>query len=164
MELFEALRNRTSVRSYSDQPISKEDLTRIAEAGRLAPTARGEEPWEFVAITDKNTLSTLASLGQNTRFLGDAAAAIVVLCKESKYYVEDGAAATQNMLLAATELGIGSCWIAGDKKPYAEEVVSLLNAPKEYKLVSIIALGYPQGEITPHSKRAVDEVLHFEKF
>ena len=164
MELFEALRQRTTVRSYSDQPISKEDLTKIAEAGRLAPSARGVEPWEFVAITDKNTLSTLASLGENARFLRDAAAAIVVLCKETKYYLEDGAAATQNMLLAATALGIGSCWVAGDKKPYAEEVVSLVGAPEEYKLVSIIALGYPQDEVASHSKRAVEEVLHFEKF
>ncbi|MFP4173261.1 MAG: nitroreductase family protein [Candidatus Hydrogenedentota bacterium] len=164
MELFEAIKKRGTVRSYSDKPIPKEDLTQIAEAGRLAPSARNVEPWEFVAITDKNTLGALASLGQNARFLRDAAAAIVVLSKETKYYLEDGAAATQNMLLAATALGIGSCWVAGDKKPYAEDVVSLLGAPEEYKLVSIIALGYAQDEVTPHSKRGVDEVLHFEKF
>ncbi len=164
MDLFEAIRKRATVRSYGDKPISKEDLTRIADAGRLAPSARGVEPWEFVAITDKNTLSTLASLGENARFLRDASAAMVVLCKETTYYLEDGAAATQNMLLAATALGIGSCWVAGDKKPYAEDVVSLVGAPKEYKLVSTIALGYPQDEVTPHSKRGVDEVLHFEKF
>lgn len=166
MELFEAVKKRGTVRSYSDKPIPKEDLTKIAEAGRLAPSARNLEPWEFVAITDKETLSALASFGENARFVKDAAAAIVVLCKDTKYYLEDGAAATQNMLLAATALGIGSCWVAGDKKPYAEEVVSLVGAPKEYKLVSIIALGYPldEDEVTSHPKRGVDKVLHFEKF
>jgi len=105
-------------------------------------------------------------LAENGRFLAQAAACIVVFSSETKYYLEDGSAATCNILLAATALGIGSCWIAGDKKAYAAEVSGLLNAAAGMKLISMVALGYPAQRnafgIMP--KRGVNEMLHWEKF
>jgi len=164
MEFFEVIKKRCSIREYSDKPIKKEDLEKIIDCARLAPTARKEEPWEFIVITDKKELAEIAEITDYGKFLKDAAAGIIVLCKDTKYYLEDGCAATENILLAAASLGIGTCWIAGDKKPYAEKIREYLGAPAGYKLVSILSLGYPKAEPTPHQKREVSQVLHFEKF
>lgn len=164
MDLFEAIRKRCSVREYSPRPIQKEDLEKIVDCARLAPTARGEEPWEFVVITDKKELAGIAGMAEYGKFLKDAGAGIIVLCKDTKYYLEDGCAATENILLAATGLQIGTCWIAGDKKPYADKIREYVGAPAGYKVVSVISLGYPKAGFNPRPKRAVSEVLHFEKF
>lgn len=164
MDLFEAIRKRCSVREYSARPIQKEDLEKIIDCAHLAPTARGEEPWEFVVITDKKELAGIAGMAEHGRFLKDAGAGIIVLCKDTKYYLEDGCAATENILLAATGLQIGSCWVAGDKKPYADKIREYIGAPAGYKVVSIVSLGYPKSGFAPRPKRAVSEVLHFEKF
>ena len=120
METLTAIARRTSVREFSKQPISKEKIEAIIDAGRRAPTARGIEPWEFVAVQDKERLTQIADLCANARFIKEASCCLVVFCKDTKYYLEDGCAATENMLLAATDLGIASCWVAGDKKPYCE--------------------------------------------
>ena len=164
MDFFEVVKKRCSVREYSTKSIAQQDLERIVDAGHLAPTARGEEPWEFVVITNKKALQDLAEITDHGKFLKDAAAAIVVVSRDTKYYLEDSCAATENILLAARALGIGSCWIAGDKKPYAGKILEYIGAPSGYKLISIVSLGYPQEAFFPHKKRNLDEVLHKEKF
>ncbi|MFO8053483.1 MAG: nitroreductase family protein [Candidatus Omnitrophota bacterium] len=164
MDFWEVVKKRASVREYSDKKIEQEELKKIVNAAHLAPTARGEEPWEFVVVTEKKSLEELGDITDHGKFLKGAAAGIVVLAKDTKYYLEDGSAATENILLAATSLGIGSCWIAGDKKPYGADICKYLQVPDGYKLVSIISLGYPKAEPKPHQKRSVDEALHQEKF
>ena len=158
------VKKRCSLREYSQKPIAKADLERIIDAGRLAPTARGEEPWEFLVFTDKKKIEEVAEITDHGKFLKGATAGIAVLCRDTKYYLEDGCAATENILLAATALGIGSCWIAGDKKEYAAKVLKALSVPQGYKLVSIISLGYPKGGFRPKKKRSLTEVLHSEEF
>jgi nitroreductase len=166
MENLELLKFRRSVRAFSNKKISRSDLEKLIDSARFAPTARNVQPWEFVAVTHKHKLAELANLAENGRFMAAAAACIAVFCVDTKYYLEDGCAATCNILLAATALGIGSCWIAGDKKPYCQEVNILLNAPLGMKLISLIALGYPQDEETFKiiEKRSSQELLHWEKF
>ncbi|MFH1504384.1 MAG: nitroreductase family protein [Candidatus Omnitrophota bacterium] len=164
MDFFEMIKKRCSIREYSKELIKKEDLEKIIDCARFAPTARGEEPWEFVVVTDKKELSKIADMTDYGRFLKEASAGIIVLCKDTKYYLEDGCAATENILLSAASLDIGSCWIAGDKKPYADKIREYIGAPAGYKLISIISLGYPKAGFTPHKKREISEVLHFEKF
>lgn len=165
MDLFEALKRRYSLREYSERPVSRSDLEKIVEVAVLAPTARNEQPWEFVVVTDKETLKDLARITDHGKFLERAAASIIVLCKDTKYYLEDGCAATENIILAAAGLGIGSCWIAGDKKPYGEDIKKRVGAPAELRLISILALGYPkEGGVFRRDKRGVKEILHWEKF
>jgi len=167
MENFlELLKIRRSVRVFQDKDIPKEQLEEIVDAARFAPTARNVQPWEFVVITARNKLTQLASFGQNCRFMEQAAACVAVFSGPTPYFLEDGCAATCNILLAASALGIGSCWIAGDKKPYCQQVSALLNAPLGMKLVSLIALGYPQDEnaFKIVEKRGLQELLHWEKF
>lgn len=154
------------MRAFSDQKIPPADLEQLVEVGRFAPTARNVQPWEFVVVTDKQKLTAFAVLGENARLIAHAAACIVVFCSDTKYYLEDGCGATCNILLAATALGIGSCWIAGDKKDYCAQVCTLLHAPVGLKLVSLIALGYPQDKncFKQMEKRPLKELLHWEKF
>ena len=112
-------------------------------------------------IADANVLADIATTG---RFIGQSAVCVAVFCKDTKYYLEDGCAATENILVAAAALGVGSCWVAGDKKPYCSQINQMLGVPPEFKLVSLISLGYPKGEVKPHKKRDLKEVLHREKF
>lgn len=164
MDIFEAFKNRISVREYSDKPVEKEKLEKMVDAGRLAPTARGEEPWEFVVVTKKDKIKELADITDHGKFMSGAAAAIVVFCKDTKYYLEDGCAATENVLLAAAAQGVASCWIAGDKKEYAARIAEALNVPEGFKLISILSLGYPKVRPEPHLKRQLEEVIHWEEF
>lgn len=166
MDNLEILKKRRSIREYSDKAIAKETLEKIVDAARFSPTARNAQPWEFVIITEKATLKKIADLAENGRFLAQATAGIAVFCADGKYYLEDGCAATCNILLAATALGIGSCWVAGDKKPYCNEVAKLFNVPSSYKLVSLVALGYPKSKDSFHiaEKRQLKEIAHWESF
>ena len=166
MDAFEVLKTRRSVRSFKDQPIPKDIIEKIADAGRFAATARNVQAWEFVAVTARDILVKLGELAENGGFIAGAAACIAVFSSETKYYLEDGCAATQNIMLAARAEGIGSCWVAGDKKPYCADVAKLLDAPPSYKLVSLIPLGYPESKdaFFAASKKDLKDMLHWEKF
>lgn len=166
MDVVEAIKKRRSIREYSDKPIPPDMLKGLVDSARFAPTARGIQPWEFVVVTDPAALKEIGGLAENARFIAAAKACIAVFSSDTKYYLEDGCAATGNILLTATALGIGSCWVAGDKKPYCGEISRLLNVPATFKLVSLIALGYPKAEnsFKVIDKRALSELVHWEKF
>ncbi len=164
MEFFEAVKNRKSVREYSTAEVKKELIEKIIDAGRLAATARNEQPWEFVVTSDKKILKNICDMCPNGPFIKDASHLISVFSKETKYYIEDCSAATQNMLLAIETLGLGGCWVAGDKKNYAEDIRKIFNAPDGYKLVSMITIGYPKKEEKPHAKRNLKDVLRWERY
>lgn len=164
MQTLACIAKRSSVREFLQRPIPKDKLEAIVNAARLAPTARGIQPWEFVVMQDKGKLAELAALCENARFLKEASSCIITFCKETKYYLEDGSAATENMLLAASELGLGACWVAGDKKPYCGQIMKMVGAQDTLKLVSMIALGYAKGEARVHPKRSLKEVIHWERF
>jgi len=164
METFESIARRASVREYSSKAVPKALIEKLVDAGRRAPTARAVEPWEFVVVSDKKTLEKLAELAENGRFIKGSSCAIAVFCKETKYYLEDGSAATENILLAAADLGLGACWVAGDKKPYADDVARLLKAPAGTRLISILPIGWPASEARQAKNRPLEEVIHWERF
>ncbi len=163
MDALEAIKTRRSVRAYERRPVAKEVLEDLVDCGRLAPTALNIQPWEFVVVTEPERLRALAAVADHGPFIRDAAACIVVLCRQTKYYLEDGSAATENILIAAHAHGLGACWIAGDKKPYAPKVLEMVGAPPGYKLISLISVGYP-AEKPFKQKRPLAEVLHWERF
>lgn len=163
MDAIEALTTRRSVRRYLPDPVPGETIEKIVNAGRLAPTARNVQPWEFVVVTDAAKRAQIAAVTEYGKFIADAPACIVVLSKQTRYFLEDGSAATTNMLNAARALGLGSCWIAGDKKPYAGRIVELVGAPADMLLISLIAIGHPVDVPSPN-KRPLGEVLHWESF
>lgn len=163
MDAITALKTRHSVRSFEKRAIPKEVLEEIVDCGRLAATAINIQPWEFVVVTQPAMLRRVADTTDHGKFIADAAACIAVITQTTKYYLEDGSAASENMLVAANAKGVGTCWVAGDKKPYAPGICRILGAPEGCKLVSLIALGYP-AENPSKSKRPLSDVLHWEKY
>ncbi len=163
MDALEAIAARRSVRKFKPDPVPRDVLLRVLDAGRLAPTAHNDQPWEFVVVTDAALRNRIAEITDYGKFIAESPVCIVVLSQPTRYYVEDGSAATTTMLLAAAALGLGGCWVAGDKKPYAARIASVCRAPSNLKLVALIALGYP-AEIPATEKRSLDEVVHWEGY
>lgn len=163
MDAMECLKTRRSVRAYISQAVSPEIIEDIIDAGRLAATAINIQPWAFIAVNDKPLRHKLADITDHGKFIAEAPVCIVVFCEDTKYFLEDGSAATQNILNAAHAHGLGSCWIAGDKKPYSNEISELLNVPGNYKLISLIAIGYAAATPDP-VKKPLESVMHWNRF
>jgi nitroreductase len=163
MDAIEVLKTRRAVRAYTREPVPKEIIEDIIDCGRLAATAVNIQPWEFVVVTDPAMLGRIAHAADYGKFIADAAACVVVMCRDTKYYLEDGSAATENILLAARAHGLGSCWVAGDKKDYAAEICRLVGAPPECRLISLVPIGHP-AECPEKAKRPLSDVLHWEKY
>ena len=142
----------SSIRMESDSTSSKAMFSVFGKRLSLLPIT--------IAPGMLRRIATTTDFG---KFIADAPVCVLVLCRDTKYYLEDGSAATENILLAARAHGLGSCWVAGDKKPYAAEICRLAGAPPDYKLVSLIPIGYP-AESPEKSKRPLSDVLHWEKY
>jgi nitroreductase len=161
---MDVLLTRHSCRKFTSQAVTRAELEQIVNAGRLAASARNVQPAHFVAITAPAKLREIGALTDHGKFIADAPACIVVLCEDTKYYLEDGSAAVQNLLLAAESMNLASCWVAGDKKPYAEQIVQAVNAPATMKLIALVPLGH-EAEKTPRAdKKSLDQVFHWEHF
>jgi len=164
MDALEALRTRRSHRAFKPDPIDRALIEQIVDAGRLAATARNEQPWEFVVVTDADARRAIAETTDHGPFIADAPVCIAVLASDTKYYLEDGSAATQNILLAAHALDLAACWVAGDKKPYAPNILKQVGAPADMKLVALVAVGRPAGDPPTPKKRTLADVIHWETF
>lgn len=164
MDALGALKGRRSTRLYKEKPVPKALIEEIIDTARLAPSANNLQPWEFIVITDKALRRKIADITDYGKFIAQAGACVAVFCKDVKHYLEDGSAATENILVAAHALGLGTCWVAGYKKDYAEPIREMLGVPQGYNLVSLVSLGYATVEAAPHGKRVLAEVLHWEKF
>lgn len=161
MDTFEAIRTRRSVRQYTGESIPREELEQIVDAGRLAATGSNRQPWDFIVITDAEMLKQLSAAAE---WITKAAAVIaVVMDPESRWWIEDGAAAVENMLLAATALGYGSCWLEGYTLRNEDEFKALLGVPEAKRLLTLVPIGVPV-EWPMRAKKSLEEVLHWERF
>lgn len=163
MESLRVLKERRSIRRYQKKEVPKDIIEDIIDCARFAPSAINIQPWEFIVITDKKMREKIADITDYGKFIKEAPVCVAVFCKDTKYYLEDGSAATTYILLAAKSYGLGTCWVAGDKKFYSEKIRELLGVPKKYKLISLISIGYPDEE-PQVGKRELKEVLHWEKW
>lgn len=162
-DLLKLIKDRRSVRSYRAKPVDLKLIKEIIDCARYAPTARNEQPWEFVVVTNKATLTKIAQATDHGKFIGDAACCIVVCCHPTKYFLEDGSAATMNIILAAEAMGLKSCWVAGHKKGYVDRIKVILGVPEDLIVISMVALGYSE-EKPPVSKKSLEEILHLERW
>ena len=161
MDALEAMRRRRSVRAYTGEPIPRADLEMIVDAGRLAPSGYNTQPWDFVVITERDLIEQLkvASL-----WMEKAGAIIaVVMDPSSPWWREDGSAAIENMLIAATALGYGSCWLQGYTTPREEEFKALLDIPGEKRLLTLVPIGVPVQWPTV-GKKSLADVIHWERY
>lgn len=158
------IKSRHSVRKFKHDPIGDLVIQDALECAALAPTARNVQPWLFGVVRDKQMLQNIAGLAANGTFVAGCAACFAVFCeKKETYYLEDGCAATENLILALQAHGVASCWVAGDKKEYADPVRKMLNVPDTYTLVSLVAAGMP-AEITIAQKKLLKKIHFFEQF
>jgi len=162
MDTFEAIRRRRSVREYTGESIPREALIQIVDAGRWAPSGYNRQPWNFIVVTDHDMIQALKIAAQWMENAG-AIIAVVLDSRASKFWLEDGSAAIENMLLACTALGYGSCWLQGYTEPKEEEFKMLLGVPAEKRLLTLIPIGVPTRWPT-REKKSLEEVLHWEKY
>jgi len=161
MDALEAIKKRRSVRVFTGASIPREDLEKIVDAGRLAATGSNRQPWDFIVITDREMIDRLIVVG---KWMKKAAAIIaVVLDPYSRWWVEDGSAAIENMLVVSTALGYGSCWVEGDSLPHEEDFKVLLGVPKGKRLLALVPVGVAE-EWPTIEKRPLESVLHWEKY
>jgi nitroreductase len=148
--MSEIIQNRRSVRKYqTDKPVTKEQLDRLLEAAMLAPSACNSRPWEFIAITKREVLNKIAEIHPNAKMCETATAAIIVVAvpqsgRPEGYFPQDCGAATQNILLEAVSMGLGTCWCG--VYPKADRMASLaaLLSIAEPKIpFNVIAVGVP---------------------
>jgi len=145
MDVFKAIQERHSVRSYLPDSIPTSQLLRILESARLAPSAANIQPWHFIVISDRQKRDVLSKSGIFARFLSDSPV-VIVGCgnrKASRWYIVDTAIAMQNMVLAATAEGLGTCWVGSFDE---EHVRKLLNIPEQFSVIAIIAIGHARVE------------------
>ena len=162
MDTLVCIRTRREIREYIDKPIADDSLAKILEAGRLAPSSKNSQPWQFVVIRNRETLSKIASLTPTGAHVAGAPIAIAVLMDGAKLPEIDGARAVQNMVLAAWDLGIGGCWITNF---YEDAVKDTLGAPQRMKLVTVMPFGYPKEPKTKRRKirKPLEEIVSYEK-
>lgn len=171
METWDTIRARRNVRTYTDQPIAREQLEQILEAGRRSPSSRNWQPWDFVVVTDREQLRELAKVWQGAGHVAGSAATIALVTpvppdQDSRATAQyDLGQATMNMMLAATDLGIGSGHSGARDQPLARRILGL---PEDKLCSYLIALGYPSDRpLTPirhPNRRDFDSVVHWGKW
>lgn len=172
MELSEAIKNRRSIRQFQDKEVEQEKLDQLLEAAILAPSAKNYQSWEFIIVKDPEKIKKLSVSSTGTcRFEG--VPIIIVVCsdmnrvagsteeRKDRFSIQDCAAATQNILLTAHSLGLGTCWVGS----YAPDPVKKeLNIPEHVRILTLIPLGYPAETPTAPERNALDAVVHEDSF
>jgi nitroreductase len=167
METWDAITSRRDVRSFEERPLPSDQLDRILEAGRRAPSSRNWQPWDFVVVTERDQLTELAKVWRGGGHVAGSAATIALILPDSDSARErelahyDLGQATMAMLIAAADLGIGSGHSAvGDQ----DRARSLLGFPEDRYAAFLIDLGYPADRplkpIQKPDRRPFDEVVH----
>ncbi len=169
---LECIMTRTSVREYTADTISNDNLEKMLRAAMAAPSAGNKQPWRFVVIKDRATLDTIAS-NLHTMHMAAQAPMAIVVCGDMKatfdgegidYWVQDTSAATENLLLAAHALGLGAVWCGVTPLADRQEFISnLLGLPADIKPLDVIVIGHPAHPQAPKDKWR-PENIHYEKW
>jgi len=174
VDVFEAIKNRRSVRAFTDARVSKAEVDKLIDAARWAPSAGNIQPWEFIVVRDPKIKRGLCEAAGNQDFIEEAPVVIVVCANELRssqgygsrgvnlYCLQDTAAAIQNMLLAAGAMGLATCWVGAFRE---EEAKKVLNIPIRVRPVAIIPVGHPVHKPMEGSRRRpLSEIVHHETF
>lgn len=163
---IDVLLSRKSVRHYSREAVSKEDIETMLRTAMAAPSAVNRQPWSFIAITEREQLDILGDGLPYAKMLLHAPAAVVVCGEsESRYWVQDCSAATENLLLAAEALGYGSVWTAVYPDPDRIELVrSTLDLPEEILPLNVIPIGIPEAGRDRVKDKWEEKKIHWQRW
>ena len=164
MNVNEAIRSRRSIRRYKDERIPRDKLLTILEMARLAPSASNRQPWEFIVVQDKDTREKIAKGCKYGSFLSQCSV-IIIGCGDtqvsSKWCALDTFISMEHIALAAVEEDLGTCWIGAFDET---AIIKLLGIPKNLKIVALMALGFPDENPRPKSRKALNDFVSYEKW
>lgn len=152
MDMLETIRTRRSIRKYLDKPVSEDRIRTLLEAAMMAPSAGNQQDWAFVVIDDRKLLDKIPAVHPFSKMVLQAPVAILVcgdLSKEAHkgYWQQDCAAATQNILLAARALGLGTVWLGVyPRQERVDGLRQLLDLPDHVMPLALVPVGYPAEE------------------
>ena len=163
MDILEAILTRRSVREFTGEPVGRDELRAIVEAGTWAPSGLNNQPWRFALVTDRDIKEKMSSLTKYARIIRESAALIVTFVDTEAMYHEakdhqSVGACLQNMLLASHARGLGAVWL-GEILRSASEVRELLGLPENLELMAVIALGHPTEKKRTSSRKPLKDVL-----
>jgi len=161
LKFNEVIETRRSIRKYKNTPISKEKINKILEAARIAPSDGHRQPWHFIVVENKETIKKLAK----REWAAEAPVMIVGLADQEAsphWCINDLGIAFEHIVLAATDLGLGTCWMGQSKRE--ELVKSLLDIPDKFRVIALTPLGV--SDETPDSKdrKSLDDIVSWEKY
>lgn len=170
-DLFEVIKMRRAIRRYKAHKIPRDHLKKMLDAARFAPSANNSQPWRFIIVEDEKTKELLAKPSTQS-FISEANAIVVVLgdgrsgcCGQSVWTTHDPMIATEHLVLAATALGYGTCWIANYKsrpKPWEDEVRKTLKVPDYFDIIVLVAIGTPNETPLPGPRKPLEEICFAE--
>jgi nitroreductase len=171
LDALEAIRSRRSIRKYTDEPVSDEALEAIVDAALRAPTANAKRPWWIVVARDAQKRDQLSQVSGYAGFCAQSPVVLAVCGDDSsEWWIDDCAALTENALVAAAALGLGTCWVGIHDADYKgrdreEYVRGVLNIPAEVRVLGLIALGHPAEAKSPHDPDTVwGDYVRYEAF
>ena len=161
MQYQELIEKRRSIRKYKPKPVPREKILKILEAARIAPSASNRQPWHFVVVEDKDMIKKLAK----QEWAASAPAMIVGLAdteESPNWCANDFGIACEHLVLAATDLGFGTCWMGQSNR---EDLVrELLDIPEKYKVVAIVTLGEADEAPSAKSRKSLESIISWEKY
>lgn len=169
MDVLSAIKERRSIRKYSDKPVEDEKLHKVLEAARLAPSAKNLQNWKFIVVKDPDTRKKLVEYAIEQPFVGQAPIILVccglepdsvMRCGQPRYTV-DLSIATAYMILEAYEQGLGTCWLGSFDEKRVKEVLGI---PDEVRVVSITPLGYPAESPSNRPRKDFEEIVCYDKY
>ncbi len=169
MDVFEAIKDRRSIRRYKDMEVNEEKLNKILESARLAPSAANRQEWKFLVVKDENTRKNLVTAAKGQQFIQEAPVIIVACSTESASvmpcgqpaYTVDLSIAVSFMVLEAVEEGLGTCWLGA----FSEEAVKkTLGIPAGIRVVAMFTLGYPDESPDPRPRKTTGQIVCYEQY
>lgn len=162
MEVFDAIKNRKSIRKYKPEKISKEKIDILIEAGRLAPTAANKQNFKLIIVDNEDIKKRLIVACNNQKFVGTASHVIAgTTDPDWKWNQVDLAIVFEHIVLEAFELGFGTCWIGAFNE---KEVKKILEIPANIKVVALLAIGFPDETPEQSSRKMVEDIVSYNKY
>ena len=173
MDVFKAIKTRRSVRAFTDQQVTDKEVEKLIDAARWAPSAGNIQPWDFIIVRDSKIKQGLSKAAMIQKAIEEAPVVIVVCANPIRsaprygsrginlYCIQDTAAATQNILLAAHAMGLSTCWIGAFNE---EEAKSVVGIPDGVRPIAIVPVGHAAEKPQGRPRKPLTEIMHHETF